>query len=147
MAKRRPDSDIKFFFEGVPNRFRRKKAIKESIDRLFKSEKQPFESLNYIFCDDKFILKINKKYLKHRFRTDVITFNLSEKSDLVEGEIYISIPTVKKNSRFYNVPFSHELQRVMVHGALHLCGYEDETDSDRKTMKAKEDHYLAKFFK
>jgi probable rRNA maturation factor len=100
--------------------------------------------INYIFTDDKEILRINNEFLKHNYFTDVITFDYSE-SDELSGEIYISIETVKRNSLKYNVKANVELRRVMVHGILHLCGYGDIKEEEISTMREREERYLKLF--
>lgn len=96
----------------------------------------------YVFSDDEFLHKINKEYLRHNTYTDIITFDLSE-NDSLDGEIYISLDRVKENAQNFNVKFTDEIHRVMVHGILHLLGYNDKTPSQKRKMKAKEDFYLS----
>ena len=100
-----------------------------------------FYSINYNFCSDKFLFKMNKKYLNHSFNTDIITFDLGDGN--MEGDIYISIDRVKENSNSLRVTFRDELSRVMIHGLLHLCGYKDKTKAQQKQMRGKEDYYLS----
>lgn len=101
--------------------------------------------VNYIFCTDKALLKINQDFLKHDYYTDIITFDLSE-GDEVVAEIYISIDRVKDNARKLGVSFQRELHRVIFHGALHLCGYKDKSPKDSTMMRNREDFYLKKYF-
>lgn len=98
----------------------------------------------YIFTDDKFLREINRKFLEHDFFTDVITFDYSTGKDIVEGEIYISSDTVRENSNIYRTGMENEVLRVMVHGLLHLAGYDDKSDKDQKIMREREDYYLSK---
>ena len=105
------------------------------------------DALRYIFCSDKYLLEINRQYLNHDYYTDIITFNLSNHPEAVQGEIYISIDRVKDNARQFNASFTQELHRVIFHGALHLCGYKDKTAKEEKLMREKEDQYLALYFK
>jgi rRNA maturation RNase YbeY len=116
------------------------------LNFLFKNEKKNLGELNYIFCTDKFLLKINRDYLKGDYYTDVISFDLSDSSKEIMGEIYISLPRVKQNAKYFKQRFSNELLRVMFHGALHLCGYKDETSGQQFKMKKKEEHYLHRYF-
>lgn len=97
--------------------------------------------INFVFTDDSEILRINNEFLKHNYYTDVITFDYSDSGQL-SGEIYISIETVRNNADIYGVPFVTELRRVMVHGILHLCRYNDSTKSEIAEMREKEGHYL-----
>jgi rRNA maturation RNase YbeY len=98
------------------------------------------EEINYIFCSDQFLFKLNNMYLKHNTYTDIITFQYS--SQPVFSDIYISIDRVRENARLYDITFLKELYRVMFHGALHLCGYKDKTKKDSFEMRNKEDSYL-----
>ncbi|MDP5082346.1 MAG: rRNA maturation RNase YbeY [Winogradskyella sp.] len=98
--------------------------------------------INYIFCSDDYLLQINKDYLKHDTLTDIISFDYSIGKEL-HGDIYISIDRVKENAADFNVVFSEELARVMIHGILHYCGYKDKSDEDSREMRAKEDFYLS----
>lgn len=123
--------------------FRLNNRIKltEFICKLFKKEGYTLESLDYIFCSDEYLLKINQDFLQHDDYTDIITFDLSE-SEAVVGEIYISIERVQENARLHGQSFSDELLRVIFHGALHLCGYKDKTQKDKMLMTRMEDYYL-----
>ncbi|MGJ5643026.1 rRNA maturation RNase YbeY [Formosa sp. S-31] len=99
--------------------------------------------INYIFCDDEYLHKLNVEFLDHDTLTDIISFDYSVGSEL-HGDIYISIERVQDNAKDYNTDFFTELNRVIIHGILHYCGYKDKTDEDAKTMRAKEDYYLSK---
>ncbi|MBN8790511.1 MAG: rRNA maturation RNase YbeY [Terrimonas sp.] len=137
--------NIIFFFPYKKNILTDRNKLKRFIQQLFKKEKTSLGSLQYIFCSDDFLLQVNKQYLKHDYYTDIITFNLGEKA--VEGEIYISIDRVKDNATTYKTSFKRELHRVIFHGALHLCGYKDKLNEEKKVMSAKEDRYLQEYFK
>ena len=95
----------------------------------------------YIFCSDACILKINNEYLQHDYYTDIITFDYSAKN-VISGDIFISLDTVKSNAEQYHQPFENELYRVMIHGILHLCGQKDETEMERAEMTRKENKAL-----
>ena len=99
--------------------------------------------LNFIFCDDTYLHALNLKHLQHDTLTDVITFDHSEDADHLEGDIYISVDTVDANATKRNIPFAHELSRVIVHGTLHLMGYDDKTEATRSQMRTQEDRCLA----
>jgi probable rRNA maturation factor len=101
--------------------------------------------VSYIFCTDNFLLELNQKFLGHNTLTDILTFVISEKKSPVIGEIYISIERVKENAFEINANFSKELVRVMIHGILHLCGYEDHSAQEKKIMRHREDYYLFKY--
>ncbi len=121
-------------------------ALKAFIEKAIKKEGLTIETLQYIFCSDKFLLGINKFYLQHDYYTDIITFNLSNPKDCVVGEIYISVDRVKENATFLKEPLKNELHRVIFHGALHLCGYKDKSKSDKASMTTAENKYLDRYF-
>lgn len=102
------------------------------------------EELNYIFCDDTYLLKINRDYLQHDYLTDIITFDYML-GNALSGDLFISVDRVKENAEEFNVPFENELKRVMVHGVLHLMGYSDKTDTATKDMRAKEEEKIKLF--
>lgn len=118
------------------------KRFKELIKFISKTEKKKFSSVNIILCNDEFIRSLNKEYLKHDYETDIITFHDSNDDGMIEGELLISTDTVKNNSQRYKVSFNNELLRVIIHGVLHLCGYNDITGTERTLMKKKENFYL-----
>jgi rRNA maturation RNase YbeY len=99
--------------------------------------------LSYILCSDNKLLEINKKHLDHDYYTDIITFNLSTSFKIIRGEIYISLERVGENAKKMNQTIENELNRVLIHGVLHLMGYQDHTDEDRSEMRAKEDYCLS----
>ena len=108
-------------------------------------ENKILEKLTYIFCSDNYLLNINKKFLFHNTNTDIITFDLSDSKKIIKGEIYISVDRVKENTIRYNTTFTDEFLRVIFHGALHLCGFQDKKDSEKQLMRKKEDFYLKTF--
>ena len=97
--------------------------------------------ISIIFCSDDYLLKINKKYLNHDYFTDIITFNYNENNTII-GDLFISIDRVKENAKELKVDFNNELYRVIIHGVLHLCGYNDKTQDQQKEIRTKEDEYL-----
>lgn len=128
------NEDIKFEFKGRALNNRWLKMVAES-------EIRKLGNINIIFCSDNYILEVNNKYLHHDYFTDVITFDYCE-GNVLNGDLFISIDSVRDNSEFYHTEFSNELNRVMVHGVLHLIGYDDHCDEDIAVMRAKEDYYL-----
>lgn len=134
-------SNIRFTTADINFRLKNSTRIKEKITVLFKKENFLLKRLQYIFCSDNYLLNINQKYLNHDYYTDIISFDLSEEQGII-GEIYISIDRVKENAQKFNVSFETELQRVIFHGALHLCGYKDKTDKQAEVMRRKEDEYI-----
>ena len=103
-------------------------------------EKRKADEINFIFCDDKFLHSLNKEFLKHNTLTDIITFQYP--STTLSGEIFISIPRVRENAKKFKVDFKNELNRVMVHGVLHLCGYKDKNSAQKKEIRKKENYYM-----
>lgn len=140
------ESKIYFFFKTQVS-LRNRTYLKAFIALLFKKEGKQLESLNYVFCTDKELLKINRQYLKHDFYTDIITFELSPVKTNVLGEIYISVDRVKDNAKQLGEPFHNELHRVIFHGALHLCGYADRTKNEKEQMRLLENYCLKNYFK
>jgi rRNA maturation RNase YbeY len=102
--------------------------------------------VDFIFCSDEYLLKINREYLKHDDFTDIITFDLSEREGRLVSEIYISVERVRENAAHFGVGFEKELHRVMFHGLLHLCGYKDKSVEEVKVMRGKEEEYLQQYF-
>lgn len=101
--------------------------------------------INVIFCNDEFLIELNRQFLNHDYYTDIITFNENERG-FIGGELYISADRVKENSQIYNVDFESELIRVIVHGILHLIGLDDKTDDEKANMRKFENKYIGKFF-
>jgi probable rRNA maturation factor len=116
--------------------------LKAFILDLFKKEGVPVEEVNYIFCSDDYLLQINQDFLKHNTYTDIVTFQYTPQGEPVHSDIYVSIDRIRENAAGFMLPFLLELYRVIFHGALHICGYEDKTEGDMKLMRAKEDQYL-----
>ena len=119
-------------------------AISNWITNVIKSENKKEGEINYIFCDDDYLHKINVEHLGHDNLTDIISFDYSIGNEL-HGDIFISVERVKDNAFDFNVSFDDELKRVLVHGVLHYCGYKDTTDQDVLFMRSKEDEKIAMF--
>ncbi len=137
---------VNFFSEDIDFSLADEVFVESWIDYTFLNEGLSFDSLNLIFCSDSFLLNINKTYLKHDYYTDVITFDLTEDTSFREGEIYISVDTVRNNALDLSISFDHEIYRVIIHGVLHLCGYNDQSREEIAIIRAKEDFYLARLF-
>ena len=135
------------FYYQTPVSLRKREILKKFIEKIFRSENRRLTALNYIFCPDSEILRINKEFLKHDYYTDIITFEFSGKGAPIEGEIYISIERVKENAKTIGDTLTKELHRVIFHGALHLCGYKDKTQKEIKRIRKREDFYLDNYFK
>jgi rRNA maturation RNase YbeY len=138
-------SKVYFFFDGIQVNLRNRNKIKNMIEQIFLHEKKPLGRLNYVFCSDDTLLDINRRYLKHDFYTDIITFDLSSDGDWVNGEIYVSIDRITENARKFGESFQNEILRVIFHGALHLCGFKDKKKDDKEKMRKKEKYYLKKY--
>ncbi|HVF82414.1 MAG TPA: rRNA maturation RNase YbeY, partial [Flavisolibacter sp.] len=104
------------------------------------------DAINYIFCNDEYMLSINKEYLNHDNYTDIITFELSEKGEPVLSDIYISFDRIKENAKIFKTSIMEELHRVIFHGALHLCGFKDKSVADAAAMRQQEDLCLSEYF-
>ena len=126
--------DIKFVLKGkmLNNRW---------LKMVVESEIKKMGDLSIIFCSDNYILDVNMRYLQHDYFTDIITFDYCE-GDVVSGDLFISIDSVRENALFYGVTFEDELDRVMVHGVLHLLGYDDHTPEETAVMREKENYYV-----
>ncbi|MGH2553602.1 MAG: rRNA maturation RNase YbeY [Chitinophagaceae bacterium] len=135
-------TEIFFFFPNTNISLANRTNLKKFIGYIFKQENKKILFLNCIFCTDSDLLKKNRKYLKHDFYTDIITFRLSEKGP-IQAEIYISIDRVRINAIKLGVSVKSELYRVIFHGVLHLCEYRDKTNVEKVTMRKKEDFYLS----
>lgn len=129
------------FYENIDFRIDNENKIESLIEKCLDEENKAACKLNYIFTNDEKILEINKKYLNHDYFTDVITFDYSDKFR-IKGDIFISVDTVKSNSEKFNVDFNEEMKRVIIHGLLHLCGYNDKFEEEKKKMTERENYYL-----
>lgn len=134
---------IEFHYE-TEFRLEDKGLYSDWINRIIISEGGIAGQLDFIFCDDHYLLGINQKYLAHDTLTDVITFDYSDTTH-VTGDIFISVERLKENAEKFNVQFSEELMRVMAHGALHLMGYNDKSEDDTALMRVKEDEKMEMF--
>ncbi|WP_374948490.1 rRNA maturation RNase YbeY [Mucilaginibacter sp.] len=135
---------ITFHEEDIAYKLNNKTAVRKWITDTIVNEGFDLEELTYVFCSDEYLLQINRQYLDHDTYTDIITFDNSDVKGLIIGDIFISIERVKENAVKFGVTTGHELNRVMIHGALHLLGYKDKSPADKKKMTLKEDEYLGK---
>ena len=131
---------IHFHNEDVSTSFNNT-AVTEWLNSCIQDLDYKTGEISIIFCSDDYLLKINKKYLNHDYFTDVITFNYNENNTII-GDLFISIDRVKENAKELKVDFNNELYRVIIHGVLHLCGYNDKTQDQQKEIRTKEDEYL-----
>jgi rRNA maturation RNase YbeY len=125
-----------------------KKRLKQFLLHLANKENTPIKELTIVFCSNAYILNINKQFLNHPYFTDIITFDLTEKNEKeISAEIYISVDQVKSNAIDLDTSFKEELHRVVFHGLLHLCGFNDKTPRQKTLMTKKENEYLEEYFK
>ena len=134
---------IIFFTEEINYKFPSKEIFSKQICNIVEEEKYKLNNISIVFTNDDYLLKINKQYLKHDYYTDIITFDYSE-NKIISGDIFISIDRVTENSVTFKTPFLNELHRVIIHGILHLIGYNDHTPLEKQTMRNKENYYLRK---
>lgn len=135
-----PENVVEFHFEDVQFEIPHESMVKEWLCLVAEKEETPFYEVNYIFCSDEYLRKINVEYLQHDYYTDIITFPYD--ADAVHGDLYISSERVADNAQTNLVSFQQELFRVMVHGVLHMIGYGDKTPEQEQTMREKENVYL-----
>ena len=126
---------------------RSRTELKTFINKQCLKEGVHIETLQYVFCSDAFLLDINKRFLNHNFYTDIISFDLSEQKGSLIGDVYISIDRVKENAKTEGNLYTHELLRVIFHGALHFCGYKDKKPADQTTRRSMEDKWLKAYLK
>ena len=138
---------IKFAEQNIKSGLKQKQKLTTFIDLQIKNETQKKCSLQYVFVSDNDLLVMNQQFLNHDTFTDIITFDLSENDKKIIGEIYISIDRIKENAQKYSTDYILELQRVIFHGALHLCGYKDKSPKDKITMTNMENKWLLEFSK
>ena len=133
---------IQYFYEDTDFVFRGKTLNSKWLRLVAESEIKRIGSISVIFCSDNYILDVNQKYLQHDYFTDIITFDYCE-GDRLSGDLFISVDSVRENSLEYGTEFKDELNRVIVHGLLHLIGYDDHTEEETVLMRKKEDYYLS----
>ena len=139
-----PTSSIQFHFEDIamPKDMEQDRYAKW-VERIIDNEGFELAAINYIFCSDDYLLNINRQYLDHDYYTDIITFDNADEGGALEADIFISVERVADNAQKLGIDFSKELQRVMAHGILHLCGYKDKSEEDIKVMRLKEEASMA----
>ena len=133
---------ILYYYEDVDFVFKGKTLNNRWLRLVAESEIKRAGDISIIFCSDNYILDINQRYLQHDYFTDIITFDYCE-GDRLSGDLFISIDSVRENAREYGTEFKDELNRVIVHGLLHLIGYDDHTAREKEVMRKKEDYYLS----
>ncbi|MEO9872413.1 rRNA maturation RNase YbeY [Ekhidna sp.] len=135
--------NIQYFSEGINFQLSHQTEISSWIVKIIQSHGFKLNELNYIFCSDRYLLEINRKHLNHDYYTDIITFDNSDQETVIESDIFISIDRVNENATKQNTNSQKELSRVIIHGVLHLLGFQDKTDEEKKVMREKEDTCLS----
>lgn len=133
---------ISYFNEDIKFDLKNKRKNNAWLRLVAESEIRRVGDINIIFCSDNYILDVNQKYLQHDYFTDIITFDYCE-GDKLSGDLFISIDSVRENAQEFGTEFEEELNRVMVHGVLHLIGYDDHCEKDIKMIRKKENYYLS----
>jgi probable rRNA maturation factor len=136
---------INFFNEDIDFKLKGKNNFKTWLKKVAEKEGFIINDLNYIFCSDEYLHKMNLEYLDHDTFTDIITFDNSEDDIIIEGDIFISIERIIDNSKSLNNQFEDETKRVIIHGLLHLCGYDDHSVEDKAEMRRLESEYILIF--
>lgn len=134
---------IHFFTEEIEFKIPHPRKTSRWVKEIIKSEKAALRELNFIFCSDHYLQKLNLQYLKHKTFTDIVTFDNSDGSEQLEGDIFISIDRIKDNALKFGTSFDEELHRVIIHGVFHLIGYSDKTEESKALMRKKEDVALS----
>ena len=132
---------IRYFCDDIKFPYKNNLANNRWLKMVAGSEIRKIGDINIIFCSDNYILDVNMKYLQHDYFTDIITFDYCE-GKVLSGDLFISVDSVRENSIEFGTDFEEELHRVIVHGVLHLIGYDDHTEEDKKLMRQKENYYL-----
>lgn len=133
---------IRFFYQSPAFYFPKRRELKSFLQQLIQQEGRRVEQIRIIFCTDEQLLAINRQFLQHNYFTDIITFPFSGKGEPLEAELYISIDRIRSNAADWQTTVQRELHRVIFHGVLHLCGYNDKSSQQIKKMREREDYYL-----
>lgn len=132
---------VSFHYQSGSFRVKKRKLLIDWLLTAAFMEHKEVEHISFVFCDDDYLLSLNREFLNHKTLTDIITFDESTRN-LLQAEIYISIDRVKENAAAFAATFDEELRRVMIHGVLHCMGYSDKNEKDKQKMGKKEDQYL-----
>jgi probable rRNA maturation factor len=141
-----PKKDPVQFHFLVPVTLLNRRGLKAYIASVFKKKKRTLGDLNIIFCNDQYLLELNRRFLNHDYYTDILSFPLSQNHQPLIAEIYISVDRVSENAQASGSSFKEELHRVIFHGVLHFCGYKDKLKKEIKAMRLAEDKHLANYF-
>ena len=139
---------VRFYEQEVKSGLKDRRKLSTYLQSLIRRQKTQVKDVQlvYVFCDDDYLVEINMDYLNHATLTDIITFDLSEEPETLQGEVYISTERVRENAGKYKVTYEMELHRVIFHGALHLCGFKDKKKADKERMRQEEDLCLSQYF-
>ena len=139
---------VRFYEQEVKSGLKDRRKLSTYLQSLIRRQKTQVKDVQlvYVFCDDDYLVEINMDYLNHASLTDIITFDLSEEPETMQGEVYISTERVRENAGKYKVTYEMELHRVIFHGALHLCGFKDKKKADKERMRQEEDLCLSQYF-
>lgn len=137
------ETEINIFTQGIKFKIKNEEKFSDWIIGTIVNEGKIAGAINFIFCNDSYLLKINKKYLQHDFYTDIVTFNNSDKENEISGDIFISYERVVENAEKLSKSLEDETSRVSIHGILHLIGYKDIESEEIKEMRNKEDQYIS----
>lgn len=135
---------MRFFYYQVKYRIKNSRKLLKCLEEVIRNYNYIPGDLNYIITNNKVIKELNNKFLRHNYATDVISFKYDE-GNVINGEVYVSIEKVKENAKKYKVSVKNELERVLIHGTLHLCGFLDYNEKERKKMRSEEDLWIEKF--
>jgi rRNA maturation RNase YbeY len=141
-----PKKDPVQFHFLLPVTLLNRRDLKAFIISVFKKEKRSLRDLNIIFCNDHYLLELNRRFLSHDYYTDILSFPLSHKNQPLTAEIYISVDRVRENAHLSGFSFKEELHRVIFHGVLHFCGFRDKSRKDIRKMRSAEDKLLTIYF-
>ena len=138
---------VRFYEQEVKSGLKDRRKLSTYLQSLIRRQKTQVKDVQlvYVFCDDDYLVEINMDYLNHATLTDIITFDLSEEPETMQGEVYISTERVRENAGKYKVTYEMELHRVIFHGALHLCGFKDKKKADKERMRQEEDLCLQRY--
>lgn len=136
------ESSLEFFSEDIDFDLNDPLTTKEWIQKSILNEHLSPGDLNFIFCSDEYLLKINQDYLNHDYYTDIITFDYRD-GNVISGDLFISIDRVRENAKNASLDFLSEIHRVIIHGVLHIMGYNDKTPEEESIIRSKEDFYLS----
>lgn len=139
---------VRYYEHHVKAHLKNRRKLTAFLQQLVRDEYKDVKriDLTYVFCNDEYLLEMNEQFLQHNTLTDIITFDLTEDTNALHGEVYISTERVQENARKFQVQYEEELHRVIFHGALHLCGYKDKKAVDKVIMRAQEDRCLQRYF-